>query len=100
MCVYPLLVDGVNLGQITTGKSHTHSRPVLSFGLTKELLDFAENAAPDLDPEAKAEKCLDYFRARGRAITDWPATWRELDPRSFTSPQTGQISHRRIGSRT
>jgi hypothetical protein len=56
--------------------THTHTPPA-DFFLTKELRSWTEAAAPDLDPEAEAEKFLDYYRGKGKASADWSASWRQ-----------------------
>lgn len=64
------------VAEISTGKTTLTPAPAAADLLTPEMLQWTEAAAPDIDPLAEAEKCLDYYRRSGKTFADWPSTLR------------------------
>jgi hypothetical protein len=59
-------------------KSHPHTHTAAAdFVLSEELREWSEAAAPDIDPEAEAEKFRDYYARNGTTFTDLPAAFRK-----------------------
>jgi hypothetical protein len=40
------------------------------------MLNWCENAAPDIDPQIEAEKFLDHYLGKGTTSPNWPAKFR------------------------
>jgi hypothetical protein len=62
--------------QKVSAKSAPAHTAAADFILTDELREWSEAAAPEIDPEAEAEKFRDYYRARGKSFSDWPSQFR------------------------
>jgi hypothetical protein len=62
--------------KVSPKSTHTHTAAP-DFILTKELRVWTEVAAPDLDPEAEAEKFRDHYAAKGQRMADWSAAFRK-----------------------
>lgn len=46
------------------------------FSITDEMRKWARAKVPQVDIEAQTEVFCDYWRAHGKKMLDWPATWR------------------------
>jgi len=46
------------------------------FVITEEMRAWAKKKVPQVDIEAQTEVFCDYWRAHGKKMMDWAATWR------------------------
>ena len=46
------------------------------FGITAAMRDWAREKAPNVDIDREHENFCDYWRAHGKKMADWIATWR------------------------
>ena len=58
-------------------KSTDTRAPAADFVLTDELRSWAETAAPEIDPEAEAERFRDHYARDGTKFVDWQAAFRK-----------------------
>lgn len=61
-----------------------------NFSISPELRAWARQSVPQVDIDAQHEIFMDYWRAHGKKMADWNATWRNWMRRSpeFTRPVT------------
>jgi hypothetical protein len=52
------------------------------FSITQEMRDWAKIKVPKVDIESQTEEFVDYWRAHGKKMADWLATWRNWMRRS------------------
>lgn len=62
----------------------------VDFKITDEMRVWARAKVPQVDIEAQTEIFCDYWRAHGKKMMDWAATWRNWMRRSpeFSRPVT------------
>lgn len=52
------------------------------FSITAEMRKWASEKVPSVDIDAQTEEFCDYWRAHGKKMADWTATWRNWMRRS------------------
>ena len=56
-----------------------------NFTITESMRAWAQQKVPDIDLEEHTADFCDWFRARGRMMVDWEATWRTWMRRAANS---------------
>lgn len=54
------------------------------FLITDAMRSWAQEKTPLVDLDAESEKFVDYFKACGKSMADWEATWRNWMRRCTT----------------
>jgi hypothetical protein len=62
------------------------------FPITEDMRVWAREKVPNVDIDGQHEQFCDYWRAHGKKMADWTATWRNWMRRApeFTRPTVGK----------
>lgn len=65
-----------------------------AFAITPEMRGWAREKVPTVDIDSQHEVFCDYWRAHGKKMADWQATWRNWMRRAPEFARPGPVTYR------